>query len=102
MNQGPLVERVNIRVIPPRYGWDTPEDLTSSDDEAKDLEVAVRTGIINEEVEAELDDNVNNEDVEFKSPERILSWDNYVSPPSFSTASLEEVLDVLDDDDKYD
>ena len=35
---------------------------------------------------------------EFESPERLLSWDDYASPPSFSTASLEEVLKVIDDE----
>ena len=35
---------------------------------------------------------------EFESPERLLSWDYYASPPSFSTASLEEVLKVIDDE----
>ena len=33
---------------------------------------------------------------EFVSPQRGFDWDNYQSPPSFSTASLEKGLGVLD------
>ena len=95
MNEGPQIARVlGDGVIPPKYGWDTQAELTSSDEETGNLEVEVAA--------TDSDDNVSVSNdasplgAEFVSPQRSFDWDNYQSPPSFSTASLEKVLGVLD------
>ena len=87
MSEGPYLSRI-LTSVPPKYGWDTPEEATSSDEGDQ---------ITNEG----FDDEIKEEkDSEFDSPLRSWEWDNYQSPPSFSTATSDQARAGVDLDNR--
>ena len=85
MNEGPspLINITRSEMIPPRYAWETISESSSGEnmEEVKDIK----------------DDEKNNENktVDFLSPARSLTWDNYSSPPQFSGDSFTVRDDVF-------
>ena len=74
MDQGPALNAIKEQ-IPPKYGWDTLGESSSEDEAEKHCDDLEKDGI-----------------QDFISPVRSLDWDNYSSPPSFSSNPLEKVL----------
>ena len=83
MSEGPYLSRI-LTSVPPKYGWDTPDELTSSDEEEKIIKESFKDEV--KKVKA----------AEFDSPLRSLEWDNYQSPPSFSSTSFEQTPAEID------
>ena len=84
MDQGPIRNISRSETIPPRYAWDTLSESSSEDDQGG-VEDLKDGAIIYHENTAEND----------LSPARSLTWDNYSSPPTFSSNFSAGILDEV-------
>ena len=83
MSEGPYLSRI-LTSVPPKYGWDTPEEVTSSDDGDQ---------MTNEGFDVEIKEE---KALEFDSPVRSWEGDNYQSLPSFSATTSDQVRATVD------